>query len=93
MAGRCAAGHRRPGTEDDTGKPTICMYDEDGPPSTSQQRLEDFGEAIWAVYDLKSQPGAAWTRALRPLVQGPSPVAATLPLRQRQSKYKKCCGA
>ena len=40
-------------TEDDTGKPEVCMYDEDGPPSTSQARVEAFGEAIWAVYDLR----------------------------------------
>ena len=40
-------------TEDDTGKPEVCMYSEDGPPSTSQVRVEAFGEAIWAVYDLR----------------------------------------
>ena len=40
-------------TEDDTGKPEVCMYSEDGPPSTSQARVETFGEAIWAVYDLR----------------------------------------
>ena len=40
-------------TEDDTGTPSICMYDEDGPASTSQERVEAFGEAIWAVYDLR----------------------------------------
>ncbi len=32
-------------TEDDTGKPEVCMYNEDGPPSTSQARVEAFGEA------------------------------------------------
>ncbi|MDD2545064.1 MAG: UPF0149 family protein [Burkholderiaceae bacterium] len=40
-------------TEDDTGKPEVCVYREDGPPSTSQARVETFGEAIWAVYDLR----------------------------------------
>jgi uncharacterized protein len=40
-------------TEDDTGKPEVCMYDEDGPASTSQERVEQFGEAIWALYDLR----------------------------------------
>ena len=40
-------------TEDDTGKPEISMFSEDGPPSLSQKRLDDFGEAIWAVYDLR----------------------------------------
>ena len=40
-------------TEDDTGKPEVCMYSDDGPPSTSMARVEAFGEAIWAVYDLR----------------------------------------
>lgn len=40
-------------TEDDTGKPEVCMFSEDGPPSTSQARMESFAEAIWAVYDLR----------------------------------------
>jgi len=29
-------------TEDDTGKPEVCMFSEDGPPSTSQARVEAF---------------------------------------------------
>ena len=40
-------------TEDDAAKPTLSMFSEDGLPSVSQQRLDDFGEAIWAVYDLR----------------------------------------
>ncbi|MEG3063154.1 MAG: UPF0149 family protein, partial [Comamonas sp.] len=40
-------------TEDDTGKPEVCMYDENGPASTSQARVEQFGEAIWGIYDLR----------------------------------------
>ena len=40
-------------TEDDRGKPTLSMYSEDGPPSVSQQRVDEFGDAIWAVYDLR----------------------------------------
>ena len=37
-------------TEDDTGKPEVCMYDEDGPPSTSQARVgKRLSETIWAV--------------------------------------------
>lgn len=40
-------------TEDDTGKPEVSMFSEDGPPSVSQRRLDEFGEAIWAVYDLR----------------------------------------
>ena len=44
-------------TEDDTGKPSLSMYAEDGPPSVSQQRVDDFGAAIWAVYDLPTPNG------------------------------------
>lgn len=39
-------------TEDDTDAPTLSMYAEDGPPSVSEARVNAFGEAIWAVYDL-----------------------------------------
>jgi len=40
-------------TEDDTGKPTLSMLSEDGPPSVSEARLNQLGEAIWAVYDMR----------------------------------------
>lgn len=40
-------------TEDDDGEPELNLYDEAGPASTSQDRLDAFGEAIWAVYDLR----------------------------------------
>ncbi len=40
-------------TEDDTAKPTVSMYAEDGPPTVSEQRLEHVDAAIWAVYDLR----------------------------------------
>jgi uncharacterized protein (DUF2345 family) len=39
-------------TEDDTDEPALNLYDEAGPASTSQERVDAFGEAIWAVYDL-----------------------------------------
>jgi uncharacterized protein len=40
-------------TEDDEHEPTLCVYSDDGPPSVSSERLDAFGEAIWAVYDLR----------------------------------------
>ncbi|XAH23393.1 UPF0149 family protein [Xylophilus sp. GW821-FHT01B05] len=40
-------------TEPDTGKPAFSMFSEDGPPSVSEARLDAYGEAIWAVYDLR----------------------------------------
>jgi uncharacterized protein len=78
--------------DDDTGEPVLSMYSEDGPPTISQQRLDDFGEAIWAVYDLRQ-----FWRSLGPRVQAvrkadepgrndPCPCGSG-------KKYKKCCGA
>ena len=40
-------------TEDDTAKPEVSPLSEDGAHSTSIARLNAFGEAIWAVYDLR----------------------------------------
>ena len=79
-------------SEDDTGKPTSSMFTEDGPPSVSAQRLDDFGTAIWAVYDLRQ----LW-KALGPRVEAvrkeaepgrndPCPCGSG-------KKYKKCHGA
>jgi uncharacterized protein len=79
-------------TEDDKGQPTVSMYAEDGPPSVSQQRVDDFGAAIWAVYDLRQ----LW-RSMGPRVEtirkeatpgrnDPCPCGSG-------KKYKKCHGA
>ena len=79
-------------TEDDKGKPTISMYDEEGPPSVSQQRLDDFGTAIWAVYDLrmlwKSMGPRVETvrKEATPGRNDPCPCGSG-------KKYKKCHGA
>ena len=68
-------------TEDDTGKPEVCMYNEDGPPSTSQ--------AAWKLR-------RSLFRGVRPapaveehgpacgnLCKAPEPGQRSLPLRQR----------
>jgi len=39
-------------TEDDAGEPTISPFGDVGVASVSARRLEDFGAAVWAVYDL-----------------------------------------
>lgn len=79
-------------SEDDTGVPTLAIFDENGPPSVSEQRFNDFADAVWAVYDLH----ALW--------QGIGPRVATV---QREAlpgrndpcfcgsgkKFKKCHGA
>ena len=79
-------------TEDDTGKPAVCMYDENGPASTSQERVETFGEAIWAVYDLRQ----IW-KSLGPrqatIVKGDVPGRNDPCSCGSGKKFKKCCGA
>jgi uncharacterized protein len=79
-------------TEDDRGKPSISMFAEDGPPSVSDQRLDDFGAAIWAVYDLRQlwKSLGPRTEAVRkqpePGRNDPCPCGSG-------KKYKKCHGA
>lgn len=79
-------------TEDDTDEPTVCMHTEDGAPSISEARLNDFGAAIWAVYDLRQ----LW-QSLGPRVE--SVRKAETPGRNdlcscgSGKKYKKCHGA
>ena len=79
-------------TEDDTAKPAHNLYDEAGPASTSQQRIDAFGEAIWAVYDLRQ----AW-RSLGPqqetIVKGAQPGRNDPCPCGSGKKFKKCCGA
>ena len=78
-------------TEDDEGEPEVCMYAEDGPPSTSQERLELFGEAIWAVYDLRQLWRSLGPRVLA-AVKGAQPGRNDPCPCGSGKKYKKCCG-
>jgi uncharacterized protein len=67
------------------------MYDDGGPPSVSEARLNAFGDALWAVYDLHQ----IW-RSLGPKVA--TIIKAHEPGRNDPcscgsgKKYKKCCG-
>ena len=79
-------------TEDDTGTPTVCMYDENGPASTSQERVETFGEAIWAVYDLRQIWKSMGPRQ-ETIIKGDVPGRNDLCSCGSGKKYKKCCGA
>ncbi len=79
-------------TEDDTDPPTVSVFEEDGVPTVSEQRLNDFADAIWAVYDL----GQLW-RHIGPRVEtvhvGPK-IGRNDPCACGSGKkYKKCCGA
>ena len=79
-------------TEDDSAAPEISPLSEEGTPSTSIARLNAFGEAIWAVYDLRE----LW-KTMGPKVETIRKEAA--PGRNDPcscgsgKKYKKCCGA
>jgi len=79
-------------TEDDTAPPTLSAFDDSSPPGMSQQRLDEFVDALWAVYDLHE----IW-HAIGPRVEAvrvgdktgrndPCPCGSG-------KKFKKCCGA
>ena len=79
-------------TEDDRGKAAVSMFAEDGPPSVSEERLDDLGAAIWAVYDLRQLwkslgPRVEQVRkAAEPGRNDPCPCGSG-------KKFKKCHGA
>ena len=79
-------------TEDDLEPPAVCMYSDDGEPSTSNARVDAFGQGIWAVYDLrqiwKSMGPRQETirKAPEPGRNDPCPCGSG-------KKYKKCHGA
>ena len=79
-------------TEDDTGEPEIAPFGDDVPPSVSVERLNAFGDAIWAVYDLRE----LW-RSIGPRVEtvrkAATPGRNDLCYCGSGKKYKKCHGA
>jgi len=79
-------------TDDDEDEPEISPFSEDGPPSVSLARLNAFGEAVWAVYDLYE----LW-RSIGPRVETvrkeATPGRNDLCYCGSGKKYKKCHGA
>lgn len=79
-------------TEDDTGKPSVNLYDENGPATISDRRLDDFSDALAAVYDLRQ----LW-QSMGPRVESvrkaPEPGRNDPCTCGSGKKYKKCCGA
>ncbi|MBU1360764.1 MAG: UPF0149 family protein [Gammaproteobacteria bacterium] len=79
-------------TEDDTAPPDVSMFRDDGPPSVSHRRIDHFGAAIWAMYDLRLFWRAMGPRAetirkeAEPGRNDPCPCGSG-------KKYKKCHGA
>jgi uncharacterized protein len=78
--------------EDDNAPPAVSLVAEDGPPSVSEQRLQAFDTAIWAVYDLRQ----LW-RSLGPRLEtvrkAPEPGRNDPCPCGSGKKYKKCHGA
>lgn len=78
--------------EDDEDTPTVNLYQSDGPPAMSEARFEAFGEALWAVYDLRDIARSLGPR-LAP-VRNDDKVGRNDPCPCGSGKkYKKCCGA
>jgi uncharacterized protein len=79
-------------TEDDLDEPAVSVFSDDGPPTVSAERLDAFGEAIWAVYDLRK----LW-RQIGPRVEtvrkAQTPGRNDLCFCGSGKKYKKCHGA
>jgi uncharacterized protein len=79
-------------TEDDTDEPTLSALSEDGPPSVSKARLNAYGEALWAVYDLREIWRNMGPRVV-PVVKEATPGRNDVCSCGSGKKYKKCCGA
>lgn len=79
-------------TEDDTGTPEVSPLSEDGTPSTSIARLNAFGEAIWAVYDLRELWKTMGVR-IETIRKVATPGRNDPCSCGSGKKYKKCCGA
>ncbi|MDI1271706.1 MAG: UPF0149 family protein [Polaromonas sp.] len=79
-------------TDDDPGPMEIPMLGEDAAPSASEVRLEQFGEALWAVYDLRGfwrSFGAKVATVHKEAAPGRNDLCPC----GSGKKYKKCHGA
>ncbi len=79
-------------TEDDTDVPTLSALSEDGPKSVSENRLNAYGEALWAVYDLREIWRNIGPRVAQ-VVKGSKPGRNDACACGSGKKFKKCCGA
>jgi uncharacterized protein len=79
-------------TEDDEDEPTLSALSEDGPPSVSAARLNAYGEALWAVYDLREIWRDIGAR-VETVHVAPTPGRNDPCSCGSGKKYKKCCGA
>jgi uncharacterized protein len=82
-------------TEDDTGPREVSVLEQEdgseGPPSMSKARLEAFGEAVWAVYDLREMWQSIGPR-VEQVFKTAEPGRNDLCHCGSGRKYKKCHG-
>jgi uncharacterized protein len=76
----------------DRAPPAFSMFAEDGPPSVSDERMEDLAAAIWAVYDLRQLWKSLGPR-VEPVSKAPEPGRNDPCPCGSGRKYKKCHGA
>ncbi|MEN9844394.1 MAG: hypothetical protein RLZZ612_2223 [Pseudomonadota bacterium] len=79
-------------TEDDNHPPIVNLFDDDALPSVSQERMNAFGLALWAVYDLHQIARSLGPR-IGPIVKGNKPGRNDLCWCGSGKKFKKCHGA
>ncbi|KAF1018301.1 MAG: Protein translocase subunit SecA [Paracidovorax wautersii] len=78
-------------TEDDAGPYTISGMGDDFPPGMSEDRLDLFGEAIWACYDLRALWKSIGPRVLQ-VRRAPEPGRNDACPCGSGKKYKQCHG-
>lgn len=79
-------------TEDDNHPPILNLFDDDAAPSVSQERMNAFGLALWAVYDLHQIAHSLGPR-IAPVVKGDKLGRNELCSCGSGKKFKKCHGA
>lgn len=79
-------------THDDRGPASLNLHEEDGPPSVSDARLDQFYGAVWAVYELHRVWKALGPRA-EPVRQTATPGRNDPCPCGSGQKFKKCHGA
>lgn len=79
-------------TRPDTGRPSLNLVHEEAPPSLSEQRFNDVGEALFAVHDLYAMAKSLGPRT-PPVLRGPKTGRNDPCPCGSGKKYKHCCAA
>ncbi|MBL0421417.1 UPF0149 family protein [Ramlibacter sp. AW1] len=79
-------------TTPDTGTPSLSMFEENGPPTISEERLHAYGHSVWSVLDLYRLWQSLGPNT-QPLRKAPEPGRNDPCPCGSGKKYKKCHGA